>query len=64
MHYDAYQRFVIDPPRYDISIKMPKLSANGRTTAVTRYYDGDAQRQYDAIWHYLQHYDRLSHETR
>ena len=58
MHYDSYRRFVLDPPRYDISVKMPKLTADGKTTSVTRFFDGDAQLQFQAIWHYLQHYDK------
>ncbi|MDC0934971.1 c-type cytochrome [Pirellulales bacterium] len=59
MHYDSYRRFVLDPPRFDLSVKMPKLVNDGKTTAMTRYFGGDAEQQFDAIWHYLQHFDKL-----
>ena len=54
MRYDYYRRFVLDPPRYDTRTKMPKLAADGRTTQLQRVYHGDARRQFDAIWCYLQ----------
>ena len=54
MRYDYYRRFVLDPPRYDTRTKMPKLAADGRTTQLQRIYNGDAHRQFDAIWCYLQ----------
>jgi hypothetical protein len=63
MHYDSYHRFVLDPPRYDISVKMPKLASNRKTTAVTRYFGGDVKQQFNAIWHYLQHFDMHSPES-
>lgn len=51
---DFYHRFVLDPPRYDINSKMPKLAADGVTTKVHNIYDGDAARQFEALWHYIQ----------
>jgi hypothetical protein len=45
---------VLDPPRYDLGTRMPKLAADGRKTNVTAVMDGDARRQFDAIWQYLQ----------
>jgi hypothetical protein len=51
---DYYHRFVLDPPRWDISTRMPKLAVDGRTTKVTKFYQGDAAQQFEAIWHYLQ----------
>lgn len=48
-----YPRWMMDPPRVDVSTKMPKFSADGRTTGVT-LFDGDAERQYNALWHYIQ----------
>jgi hypothetical protein len=54
LRYDFYRRFVLDPPRYDMNTRMPKLSADGRTTSVQHIHQGDARRQFDAIWKYLQ----------
>jgi hypothetical protein len=54
MRYDFYRRFVLDPPRYDTNNRMPKFSADGRTTTIQHIYGGDARRQFDAIWRYLQ----------
>ena len=50
---EYYHRFVLDPPRFDISTKMPKLSADGETTKISTILNGDARRQFEAIWHYI-----------
>lgn len=57
---DFYSRFVLDPPRYDIGTKMPRLTADGRTTRVTGILDGDARRQFAALWQYIHHFDHDS----
>jgi cytochrome c551/c552 len=54
LRYDYYQRFMLDPPRYDIATRMLKLSADGRTTSAKTILDGDARRQFDALWHFMQ----------
>lgn len=54
LNRDAYLRFMFDPPRYDLSTNMIKLSDNGITTKVRAHYDADAQKQFDALWHYIQ----------
>ena len=41
------------PPRYDTNTRMPKLAPDGKKTKVTKFFDGDAQKQFDAIWEYL-----------
>jgi hypothetical protein len=51
---DFYHRWMLDPPRYDTNTRMPKLAPDGKTTKVTRFFDGDARKQFDAIWEYLQ----------
>ena len=43
---------MLDPPRIDISTKMPKLSTGGKTS-IRNIADGDAKVQFDAIWQYL-----------
>lgn len=54
LRYDYYQRFMLDPPRYDIATRMLKLSADGRTTSAKTILDGDARRQFDALWQFVQ----------
>ncbi len=54
IRYDFYRRFTLDPPRYDVSTRMPKLAADGRKTKITNILDGDARQQFEAVWHFLQ----------
>ena len=54
MRHDFFGRFVLDPPRYDIGSRMPKLSADGRTTTATAILDGDAAAQFEALWQFVQ----------
>ena len=49
-----YHRFVLDPARVEIGTRMPQFSADRRTTKAAGYFGGDADRQFDALWHYLQ----------
>lgn len=51
---DYYHRFVLDPPRYELATRMPKLSADGKTTKATAILNGDAKQQFEALWHYIQ----------
>ena len=54
LRYDAYERFMFDPVRYDPNSKMIKLSEDGITTKLKAYFDADAHQQFDAVWHYIQ----------
>ncbi|QDV50409.1 ThuA domain-containing protein [Gimesia fumaroli] len=54
LHDDYYHRFVLDPPRFDIATKMPKLSADGKTTKISAILEGDAHQQFHAIWKFIQ----------
>lgn len=54
IRHDFYRRFTLDPPRYDVSTRMPKLAVDGRTTKIKDILDGDARQQFEAVWHYLQ----------
>lgn len=47
-----YDRWMLDPPRIDPSTKMIKLATDGRTS-IADVLDGDAAKQFDAIWQYL-----------
>ena len=50
----AYDRLMLDPPRFDINNRMVKLSANGMSTKLRGYFDADARQQFGAVWHYIQ----------
>jgi mono/diheme cytochrome c family protein len=54
LRYRYYPRWMLDPPRVDIATKMPKLSMDGKTTGIKDTLDGDARKQFDALWHYIQ----------
>jgi len=48
-----YWRYVQDPPRLVPSTMMPKFIGDDGTTPIKSVYDGDPQKQFTAIWHYL-----------
>jgi hypothetical protein len=54
LRYSYYPRWMLDPPRVDVSTKMPKFAADSQSTGVRSVFEGDAQRQYEALWHYIQ----------
>lgn len=54
LRYDYYSRFVLDPPRYDVGTKMPKLVGDSGKTKVREIEGGNAHRQFESLWHYIQ----------
>jgi hypothetical protein len=54
LRHNYYPRWMIDPPHVDITTRMPKFSQDGKTTPLRDVLDGDAFRQYDAVWHFIQ----------
>jgi mono/diheme cytochrome c family protein len=54
LRYDYYPRWMHDPPRIERTTRMPKFAQDGKTTAIRETLDGDARKQFDAIWHYIQ----------
>lgn len=54
MRREAYDRFMLDPPRYDINTRMIRLSEDGLTTKLKDVFDSDAHQQFDAVWNYIQ----------
>jgi type 1 glutamine amidotransferase/mono/diheme cytochrome c family protein len=52
--HDFFERYVLNPPRFDANVRMPVLSADGQTTKVTDILEGDADRQFDAVWAFIQ----------
>lgn len=53
MRGEFYRRFVLDPPRFDVTIRMPKFALDGKTTQAVQILDGDAAKQFEALWHYI-----------
>ncbi len=49
-----YRRWMLDPLRIDPGTKMPRLSPDGQRTAVKNILDGSADRQFEALWNYLE----------
>lgn len=54
MRPEFYNRWMLDPTRFDPNTRMPKLAIDGKTTKITGILDGDARKQFDAIWVFLQ----------
>ncbi|MDB5338882.1 MAG: Trehalose utilization, partial [Planctomycetaceae bacterium] len=50
---EFFPRLLLNPPRYDANSRMPVFAIDGKTTAAKGILNGDAQRQYEAIWAYL-----------
>ncbi|MFO1511788.1 MAG: hypothetical protein U1F83_02575 [Verrucomicrobiota bacterium] len=48
-----YWRYVQDPPRLVPSTMMPKFIGDDGTTPIKTVFDGNPQKQFTAIWHYL-----------
>lgn len=48
-----YWRYVQDPVRVAPGTMMPKFIGDDGKTALRHVFDGDPERQFDAIWHYL-----------
>jgi mono/diheme cytochrome c family protein len=54
LRHNYYPRWMIDPPHVDITTRMPKFSQDGKTTPISEVLGGDAFRQCEAVWHYMQ----------
>jgi mono/diheme cytochrome c family protein len=54
LRYEYFARWLLDPTRVDPTTRMTKFTMDGKTTALTDVLDGDARRQFDALWHYIQ----------
>jgi cytochrome c2 len=48
-----FWRYIADPPHVLSSTMMPKFIGDDGTTPIKSVYDGDPQRQFTAVWHYL-----------
>ncbi len=54
LRYHYYQRWMLTPDRVDVSMRMPVFATDGKMTQIREVFDGDARRQFDALWHYIQ----------
>lgn len=50
---EYYLRWMANPLRIDKQTKMPKFSEDGKSTSLKSVLNGDAEKQFDALWHYL-----------
>jgi hypothetical protein len=53
MRKDYYTRWMLNPIALDTATKMPRFSDDDGKTALRDILDGDANEQFDAIWHFL-----------
>ncbi len=51
---EYFDRWMMDPLRIDPQTKMPKYSADGKTTKIGDIHNGNAEKQFDALWEFLQ----------
>jgi mono/diheme cytochrome c family protein len=51
---EYFYRWVLAPTRIDPETKMPKFADDEGKTPLTDFFEGHADRQFDAIWQYLQ----------
>ena len=57
---EYYDRWMKDPTRIVPTTKMPKFQNDGKT-ALNDILEGDADKQFDAIWNYLQAGRKIQH---
>ena len=50
---EYYLRWMANPLRVDKQTKMPRFSEDGKSTSLKSVLDGNAEKQFDALWHYL-----------
>ncbi len=54
LRHEYYARYMLDPSKVDVVLRMPTFAVDGRTTPLRDVLDGDARRQYEALWQYIQ----------
>ena len=60
IRYEYYLRWMFNPQRVDPATRMLKFSPDLKSTGFASEFDGDAARQFEALWQYLQ---SLEHAT-
>ena len=53
LRYDYYQKWMLNPLRFDPATKMPRYSPDRQSTVIKHVFEGNARRQFDSLWHYL-----------
>jgi len=53
LRHEYYTRWLADPTRLDPDARMPKYADNNGKTAFVDVLDGDAAKQFEAIWQAL-----------
>jgi hypothetical protein len=54
LRYGYYQRWMLAPDRVDVTMRMPVFATDGKSTQLRDTFDGDARKQFDSLWHYIQ----------
>lgn len=54
LRHDYYSRWLLDPIRIDSESKMTRFADRKGKTAFADVYGGDARRQFEAIWNFIQ----------
>ncbi len=54
LRHDYTLRWMLHPQRIDPETKMPRFSDDDGKTPLTDTLDGDAVRQFEAVWHFLE----------
>ena len=54
-----FLRWISDPLRVEPNTKMPKFATDGRTQ-ITEILGGDANKQFEALWQYMQNGDKIT----
>ena len=62
LRHEYYRRWLLSPQRIAPATKMPRFSPDGKKTALEYAYAGDADKQFEAIWHYLKTLQRGGRE--
>jgi hypothetical protein len=60
MREDFYHRWVRNPQRYEPGTRMPQYSDPQGTTPLKQFFDGDASRQFRAIWEYIRTGEKIA----
>jgi len=53
LHRDWYHRWMLNPQRYEPNTKMPRYADDYGGTTVTDVLEGEARKQFEALWQYL-----------
>jgi hypothetical protein len=53
MRHDFYTRWVRNPQRYEPGTRMPQYADLEGKTSFRDVFEGDAVKQFEAIWQYL-----------